>query len=370
MLDEVAFEPDWASPPGDTIAGILNARSLSREHLANAINVPLDEVQRILLGLQPIDREWADKLSSFLGSSPGFWLRREEQYQTDLERIRRNHENLAQEAWVKQFPLREMVRLGWIPKVSSLSQAAQVCLKFFGVPNVPSWHERYAGNATVAAFRIAASGKTDPGSVCAWLRWAELVAGRTPTEAWNAEKFRRSLPEIRRLSWLKRPDVFLPRLRKICADAGVSVVVARTPKGCPASGATRFLTPTRALMVLSFRYRSDDQFWFTFFHEAGHLLLHGPHALFLEDGSGVTSLEESEANLFAERVLIPKEYADELAILRPNRENVISFSRRIGISPGVVVGQLQHKKIIGHESLARLKRRYDWDEIEVDQLIP
>jgi Zn-dependent peptidase ImmA (M78 family) len=123
-------------------------------------------------------------------------------------------------------------------------------------------------------------------------------------------------------------------------------------------------------MVLSFRYRSDDQFWFTFFHEAGHLLLHGPDALFLEDSSEVTSLEESEANLFAERVLIPEEHADEFATLRPTRQNVISFSRRIGIAPGVIVGQLQHKKIIGHENLTRLKRRYDWDEIEVDQLIP
>jgi addiction module HigA family antidote len=370
MLEGTAFEPDWATPPGATIADILCARSLSREYLAKAIGVPIEAVQRILLGLDSIDSEVADKLSDYLGSSPSFWLRRQEQYQSDLARIRKGKENLAQEAWVKQFPLREMVSLGWIPQSSSLSDAAKLCLKFFDVPNVPSWHERYAGNATAVAFRIASTGKTDPGAVCAWLRWAELVATRTPTAAWDSEKFRRSLSEIRRLSWLKRPSIFLPRLRKICADSGVSVVVARTPKGCPASGATRFLTPTRALMVLSFRYRSDDQFWFTFFHEAGHLLLHGPDALFLEDSSEVTSLEESEANLFAERVLIPEEHADEFATLRPTRQNVISFSRRIGIAPGVIVGQLQHKKIIGHENLTRLKRRYDWDEIEVDQLIP
>jgi HTH-type transcriptional regulator/antitoxin HigA len=370
MLDTAAFDPDWASPPGVTIADILAARSLSREHLAKAIDVPLEAVQRILLGLDSIDGEIAHKLSGFLGSSPSFWLRREEQYQSDLERFRQAQTNVAEEAWVKQFPLREMTNLGWIPQSRSLAEAAKLCLKFFDVPNVPSWHERYAGNAKAVAFRISSSGKTEPGSVCAWLRWAELVASRTPTAAWDPETFRRSLPEIRRLSWLKRPSIFLPRLRKICAASGVSLVVARTPKGCPASGATRFLGPTRALIVLSFRYRSDDQFWFTFFHEAGHLLLHGPDALFLEDGSEVTSLEESEANLFAERVLIPEQHADEFANMHPTRQNVISFSRRVGVAPGVVVGQLQHKKIIGHESLARLKRRYVWDEIEVDQLIP
>ncbi|WP_439550001.1 helix-turn-helix transcriptional regulator [Falsiroseomonas sp.] len=370
MLDALPFEPDWTSPPGATIAGILNARALPRETLAQEIDLPVDAIHRLLLGLEAIDALLAEKLSAYLGSSPQFWLRREAQYRADLRRIRQAEVNSSQEIWVKQFPVKEMADLGWIAKFHSLSEAAHLCLQFFDVQDVPSWHQRYAGSASAAAFRISSAVRTDPGAVCAWLRWAELVASRTPTAPWNAEQFRNSLSEIRRLTWQRRPAVFLPALRRICAAAGVGIVVARAPKGCPASGATRFVSPSKALMVLSFRYKTDDQFWFTFFHEAGHLLLHGPDALFLEDGSEVTSVEEAEANEFAESILIPAEYSDAFSKLRPTANEVISFSRHIGVAPGIVVGQLQHRGRIGHDRLPHLKRRYDWGEIGMDRLIP
>jgi len=138
------------------------------------------------------------------------------------------------------------------------------------------------------------------------------------------------------------------------------VVVARAPKGCRASGATRFLTPDKALIVLSFRYRTDDQFWFTFFHEAGHLILHAEDALFLEDESEVTAAEEAEANEFAARILVPMAFLPELMILRPGVKEIVGFARKIGVSPGIVVGQLQHLGRVKRDRLNGFKRRYRW----------
>ena len=94
--------------------------------------------------------------------------------------------------------------------------------------------------------------------------------------------FEADLPTIRRLTREKDPGQFIPRLKEACAARGVAVAIVRGPNGWRASGAARFLSPTKALIQLSFRYLSDDQFWFTFFHEAGHLLLHGKDLLFLE----------------------------------------------------------------------------------------
>jgi HTH-type transcriptional regulator/antitoxin HigA len=111
--------------------------------------------------------------------------------------------------------------------------------------------------------------------------------------------------------------------------------------------------------VLSFRYLSDDHFWFAFFHEAGHLLLHGKRALFLE-GYGTTNKEEEEANAFAARMLIPREFQSKLPALRADSLQIIKFARQIGIAPGIVVGQLQHAKLVKPEHLNRLKRRYRW----------
>jgi Zn-dependent peptidase ImmA (M78 family) len=104
---------------------------------------------------------------------------------------------------------------------------------------------------------------------------------------------------------------------------------------------------------------SDDHFWFTFFHEAGHLLLHGENGFFLEGIESSTTAEE-EANEFAAQILIPPEFQDELAQLRAKIYEVSRFARRLGVSPGIVVGQLQHLRKIRHNQLNGLKRRYTW----------
>lgn len=343
---------------------------MSRESFAEALGENVEAVQRLLLGLEAIDDDLADRISRCLGSSKAFWLARETQYRTDSERIRQREAAASREAWVRQFPAREMATLGWIGSFQSPAEAADECLKLFGVPDVAAWQARYAGAAAAVGFRISASVKANPGAVTAWLRWAELVAGRTPCGQWNPEAFRARLRAARRLTWQKDPATFLPKLRRLCAETGVAVVVARTPKGCPASGATRFLSPSKAMMVLSFRHRSDDQFWFTFFHEAGHLLLHGPDALFLEEEGEVTSDEEMEANEFAETTLVPPDRAAELRALPTDKDSILRFARQVGVAPGLIVGQLQHRKRVAPDRLNWLKRRYNWDQIEADRLIP
>jgi HTH-type transcriptional regulator / antitoxin HigA len=370
IVTSEAFEPDWAVPPGATIAAILASRSLSRETFAENLGESVDTVQRLLLGLETVNDELAERLSRCLGASRAFWINRQAQYQSDVERIRQQVASTSLENWVKQFPTREMAELGWISAIRSPVEVAVECLKFFGVHDVASWQVRYGGAAAAASFRMATSVRTNPGTVIAWLRWAELVAERIPCGHWNSAAFRERLQEVKRLTWQKNPKTFLSKLRNLCAEVGVAVVIARTPKGCPASGATRFLSPTKALMVLSFRYRSDDQFWFTFFHESAHLLLHGHNELFLEDGSDVTAGEETEANEFAKTTLVPEEHMDEFLSLSPDEASVLRFARRVGVSPGLIVGQLQHSGQIGHDRLNWLKRRFTWNEIEADRLIP
>jgi len=118
------------------------------------------------------------------------------------------------------------------------------------------------------------------------------------------------------------------------------------------------------MILLSFRYLSDDHFWFTFFHEAGHLLLHGDKSLFIEDGSEVSIKEENEANLFAQNILIPPDSRAEFLSLTPSRETIMKFAVKIGISRGIVVGQLQHQGRLKREQFNYLKRRYSVDDLK------
>jgi len=364
------FEPNWAVPPGATISTILADRALSKERFALALGESIDKIQRLILGLVTIDAHLARRLSHVIGSTPNFWLTREKQYRDDVERLHNRDLAVANEAWVKILPFREMVSLGWIGQTDTVSAAVSECLRFFGVQDIASWHNRYGSRASVAAFRMALSQPSKAVTVAAWLRWAELVADRIDCAPWSPQMLHESLSEIRRLTWQKRPASFLPALRQICSRAGVAVVVARTPKGCPASGATFFTNSAKAVIVLSFRYRADDQFWFTLFHEMGHLVLHGPKATFLEDGSDATPEEEAEANKFAESIIVPDVLKDELLAIHPTVDSVLRFSRKVGIAPGLIVGQLQYRGVIPPDMMNRLKRRYAWDQIDADRLIP
>jgi Zn-dependent peptidase ImmA (M78 family) len=126
-------------------------------------------------------------------------------------------------------------------------------------------------------------------------------------------------------------------------------------------GLTQWLTPEKAVLQLSLRYKTNDHFWFSFFHEAGHILKHGKKEKFVEDG-GDHDAKEEEANRFAEDSLIPRDWASGLPTLR-SREQVEAFAEAVGIAPGIVLGRLQKMGQIEHRtSDNNLKQRLQWSE--------
>ena len=130
---------------------------------------------------------------------------------------------------------------------------------------------------------------------------------------------------------------------EMCAAAGVVVVFVPEVKGCRISGAAWWASPSRAVIALSDRYKKDDYFWFTFFHEAAHILLHSKKETFVDDGTDDDTLED-EANRFAANLLIPPEYEARLHSLTSD-DDVKAFANEIGISSGIVVGRLQHDHV-------------------------
>jgi HTH-type transcriptional regulator / antitoxin HigA len=362
MTRAANFQPNWVSPPGVTITEILRLRAKSLDDLASELDMTTAEVELVLSGSTSIQRQLAQLLQEALGPSAGFWLQREKQYRESLALHNLTRRALELRELVSNLPVADMRKFGWISPTAIGSERAAACLDFFGVTDAGRWHERYRSALTVAAFRTTPTFEANPYAVTAWLRHSELLAERIKCKAWHREKFAARLQDVRRLTRIKNPEQFLPELTAICAANGVALTLVRAPKGCRASGATRFLTNEKAVIVLSARYRTDDQFWFTFFHEAAHLILHSSDALFLEDGSPVTDHEEMEANEFAQRTLVPEELRDELLSTQPTLRAISSFARRVGISPGIVVGQLQHLGRVAPNRLNHIKRRYIWTE--------
>lgn len=357
MTNRHSFAPDWASPPGDTILDALRYRGISADDLAKGLPSLKGDITDLLSGEQPITLGLARDLSETLGASVEFWMTRDYQFRGTIVELDREKRQ-----WISSLPTTDMLRYGWIPASTHPTDKVQACLDFFSVSSVKAWKDLYTGPDKLAAFKTSQAFDSHLPSLAAWLRRGEIEAEEIVCHPWDTSHLRDLLPRIRTLTRTKSPQVFTPKLRRLCAEAGVAVVFVRSPSGCRASGATRFLSDTKALVQLSFRYLSDDHFWFALFHEIGHLLLHARDRLFLEALQPMSTSEESEANDFARSVLIPAAYNEEFLNLPLNHRAVISFSRRIGVAPGIVVGQLQHEGRIGFDWLNKLKRQYSWSD--------
>ena len=178
-------------------------------------------------------------------------------------------------------------------------------------------------------------------------------------------KLHQVLPCIRALTLESALERFVPKLTELCNQAGVALVIVPAPKGCPASGATWFPSPKRAVLALSLRHKSDDHLWFSLFHELGHLLLHSKKTRFLEGIEGLSSEAEAKADRFAQLQLIPDEKTFKLLASHPTlqKAQVSRFAAKIGIAPGIVVGRLQHDGKLPRSHMNDLKRRFEWTKL-------
>jgi HTH-type transcriptional regulator/antitoxin HigA len=168
------------------------------------------------------------------------------------------------------------------------------------------------------------------------------------------------LENLRSLT-LKQPGEFRPRLREMMAECGVALVICPHFPKTKAQGATFWLGRDKAVLMITNRGKWADIFWFSLFHEIGHILLHGKKATILElDGD---SQREEEANRFAADVLIPPRMWKEF-LIQGNfyKDSVKRFAEKAGIHPGIVVGRLQKEKVIKPQWLNDLRERVDWQE--------
>ncbi len=336
---------------------LLEEKGWTQAEFAQRCGYTTKHISQLVNGKAPITEETAIKLERVLGSTARFWLTREAQYREVLARREEIESLRAEASWLKELPLKDMIRFKWIRKFADKGEQVAECLSFFGVSSVDIWRKQYA--EPLAAFKASDKFEKDAAAVAAWLRQGERRAAEIYTRSYIKERFRESLFELRALTNEPDPEVFVPRLVEQCAKSGVAVVFEPAPKGCPVSGATRWLAPDKALIMLSLRYKTNDHLWFAFFHEAAHILLHGKRMVFLE-GKGLDSEHEREADQFASDLLIPPHMSARLPMLPKTYAAVTSFAKDIGVAPGIVVGRMQKEKLIDWGWLNKCKVRYTW----------
>lgn len=350
------YRPDVVSPPGETLQELLEERGITQAALADRTGRPKKTINEIVKGKAAITPETALQFELTLGVPAAFWNTREQHYREYLARRHQGVQLKAMTGWLKEVPFTAMAKLGWIEGEARAVERVRALLRFFGVASVEQWREVY--ERPLATFRRSPKVKGRPGAIAAWLRKGELEAQGIACRAYDRDRFKAALSSVRELTRLS-PKAFVPELVALCADAGVAVVFVPELPGMGVSGATRWLSSTKALIQLSLRYKSDDHLWFTFFHEAGHVVLHGKKTVFLE-GNGDDDAKEQEANRFSADMLIPPAELQGFLSERDTRlSSIEAFAEKVGLAPGIVIGRLQHEGVIDYRVGNGLKQRLD-----------
>jgi HTH-type transcriptional regulator / antitoxin HigA len=358
MTNLAPFTPDWVSPPGDSLADALDEQGLTQAKLAERTGLSRKHINDLVRGRASISASTAMKLEAVVGGNARFWLTREAQYQEVMARRERLEALRADAGWLSDLPVADIVRFKWIRRFSHRGEQVEECLRFFGVAGVDEWMAVWRD--PLAAFRASDKAKKQFGAVASWLRQGEREASAIACRPYDRSAFIDMIGELRSMSREPNPSVFIPELQRSCRQAGVAVVFVPTPKGCPASGATRWLMPDKAMLMLSLRHKTNDHLWFSFFHECGHLVKHGKRMLFLEGTDTISAEQEREADRFARDLLIPPSYMSRLHSLGYSKEKVQALAGHVGVAPGIVVGRLQHEELLPWSHLNDLKVRYEW----------
>ncbi|MGI4794555.1 MAG: ImmA/IrrE family metallo-endopeptidase [Janthinobacterium lividum] len=333
---------------------------MSAEALSGCLAGGMTQLRDLTSGFGSIDDNTADALSGLLGGSTTFWKTRQAKYQEALARAVDQLPDEDADVWLNCIPAPGSK--GQI-KAKTRSVELERRLAYFGVSTLKSWDARYGPHQRQARFRRSLAFSQHDGATSMWLREGELDANLRQTAAWSSNALRTRLEEIRALSKISKPSRFIPPLMKLLAEAGVALVVVKAPKGCHASGASRMIAPDKAMILMSFRHRADDHFWFTLFHEIGHLLLHDASSFVDAECTEGDDPCEKEANEFAATMIVPQNREAELLNLSSDDDSIRRFAVSLGVAPGLILGQLQHRGIVAHGELRRLRRNWTWEQI-------
>lgn len=350
------FRPDYAIPPGETLVEVLAERGMSQADLARRTGLSTKHINQIVLGTATLSAETALRFEFVTGVPAQVWTALESAYQVAQTRQDETNRLAAQVDWLHQLPIAELIRRGFIRKDTSPVERLRDVLAFFKVASPDAWSQVWAAPT---AYRQSRAFEVDYGALAAWLRIGEIRSEQANLPPFDRAKFKDALPRIRTLTTIDDPRIWLPQLEALCAAAGVAVVIEREIVGARINGAVRWLPSERPLIQLSVRHRWADIFWFTFFHEAAHVLLHDRRRFTIIDGvdrADTGNVMEHEADDFAGRVLLPRTFDGRLARIR-SQAQAIDLAGEAGVHPGIVVGRLQHDKTIPYSYFNGLRVR-------------
>lgn len=341
-----------ATPPGSTIKEQLENRGMSQKEFASRMGMSEKHISHLVNGEVQLTPDVANRLEMVLGLPANFWNNLEAIYRDKLAKVEVENSMDSDSKMIKKFPYKEMADNGWVPATRKTTEKVIALRKFFEVIEL----NRLTGNLVpgIACRRLAITEKSDY-ALIVWAQKAKLEARDSEVSSINLDLLSKHLLQIRKMT-IMDPSEFCSKLVKTLADCGIALIFLPHMSSSFLHGAT-FYDKNKIVIGMTVRGKDADKFWFSLFHEIGHILL--GH---LSQGS-TSEEDEVKADEFAKEHLIPsKQYEQFVTRNCFNKTDIISFAKQIDIAPGIVVGRLQKDGYIDFSWHNDLKTKYEISE--------
>jgi HTH-type transcriptional regulator / antitoxin HigA len=344
--------PSRVPTPGKILSRELEARGWTQKDLAEIIGRPVQTINEIIRGTKQITPETAIELSQALGTSPEFWTNLEAKYRLHLAGKEKQEEETEQNITRKSrlytiLPISELIKNGWIKKADSIDDLEQQVCRFLCIPSLDEIPQLDVN------FRCSEHREPEDISRIAWVKRVENLAKEQIVTCFDRTKLENAIPEILACAEQVENIVLIP---KLLADLGVHFVIVPHLSKTYLDGAAFYLE-SNPVIALTLRYDRIDSFWFTLMHELAHIVL-GHQGSFLDNLDALEeNEEETEANQKAAEWLIHSQPLNDFIIRNKkvfSRKAIEKFSQTQSRHPGIILGRLQHDKLIPHKNLRPL----------------
>lgn len=330
-------------PPGEFLREELEERAWTQQELADILDRPPRLISELIAGKRAITPETAKGLADAFGTSPDYWMNLESQYQ--LSKVKLPNDNVARKARLYgKFPVREMLRRGWVRKSENVAVLERRFCEFFGIQSLDGTPQ-----LCYSAKKTHAMADTTQLQL-AWLFRVRAMASQQVVPAYSKAKLVAALEKLKALILSPEEVRQVPR---ILAEAGVRLVFVEPLAGSKMDGACFWLDDDKPVIGMTLRYDRIDNFWFVLRHETEHVLREdgkADHQAVIDSdvGEAKEGLPECErqANAAGADFCVPTaELENFIARVQPyfSEEKVLRFAQRIHVHPGLVVGQLQRR---------------------------
>lgn len=341
------FNPQTILHPGSTLEEKLEEMGMSIKEFALRTDKPEKTIIAILKGTSAITQEMAIKFENVTKIPASFWMRHQQRYDEFKTREKLKVVVTEAEPWAAEFPYAEMAKYNWVPPTRVATEKTINLLSYFGVASHQAWEKLYMESELKVAAYTSLKQSHEPHAISAWLRQGELDAKKIAAPEFDVKKLKSNIPAMRQLM-VEQPVGFFRQLQELCLQAGVILLFTPKLPKVPLCGSTRWLNNT-PLIQLTARYNRNDNFWFTFFHELGHIILHGKKYISLEniDFAASDPAKEEEAHQFAIENTFTAEQEQEILKNHTLTEpDIIAYAKKFDTHPAMIIGRLQFKKQI------------------------